>query len=289
MVQKLDKETKNIFNAICHFTLFNVKEIDDEFFKKILNFIDLSNINDREFFSNERIKKFINYDRINKKQLIRLAVRDPDILNRVNISKFKFRIKELEYFLKMWPEYVDLFNFDLKKISGDELMILLKININYGKETDFNSIKFSKYHVTELIKNFYHRDFLIVKILEIENLLDNFQIRQLILQTGNKHFSKLNLEKLNELDWYTILENRPELFQFCNIDIFEKNDCYLLTKLARFIPNVESIIIKNKDKISNLGWENLLKLDFERYYPHCCFDCLSTPTRRKFLHRLDPR
>ena len=59
--------------------------------------------------------------------------------------------------------------------------------------------------------------------------------------------------------------------------------------MARFIPDVEILIIKNKDKISNLGWENLLRIDFEKYYPHCCFDCLSNVTRNKFIHRLNPR
>jgi len=287
--QNPNKEYKNIFNAICHFTLFNVKDISDEFFKKLINFIDLSNINDREFFSNDRIKKFVNYDKINKKQLIRLAARNPEILNKVNIGKFKFKIKELEYFLKMWPEYIHLFEFDLKRVSGDELLILLKINPNYATEADFNNINFSKYHITELIKNYYHRSFIINKILELNNVLDSFQIRNLILKTGNTYFEKIRLDILNELDWYTILQNRPDLFEFCDISIFEKNDCYLLTKLARYIPEIEPYIIKNKDKISNLGWENLLHLNFERYYPLCCFDCLSYPTKKKFLYKLDPR
>jgi hypothetical protein len=286
---KLDKETQNIFNGICHFTLFNVKEIDDEFFKKLINFIDLSNINDREFFNNERVKKFVNYERINKKQLIRLATRDPEILNKVNIEKFKFKIKELEYFFKMWPEYIDMFNFDLKKVTGEELLILLRINVKYATQIDFTRIYFNKYHLTELIKNYYHRDYVINKILDLNDVLDNFQIRHLILQTGNKHLEKLDIFKLNELDWYNILQNRPDLYSYCDMEIFEKNDCYLLTKLARFIPDVEILIEKNKDKISNLGWENLLKLDFERFYPYCCFDCLSTPTRNKFIHRLTPR
>jgi len=286
---KLDRESKNIYNAICHFTLFNVKEIEDSFFEKLINFIDLSNISDREFFSNDRVKKFVNYDKLNKKQLIRLATRDPEILNKVNINKFKFKIKELDYFLKSWPEYIELFSFDLRKISGDELLILLSINIKYANEVDFLNINFSKYHLTQLIKNYYHRDFIISKVLEIDDVLDNFQIRHLILQTGAKHFSKLNFDKLNELDWFTILTNRPELFNYCDISIFEKNDCYLLTKLVKYIPDLDSTIIKNKERISNFGWENLLKLDFEKYYPYCCFDCLSYVTQKKFLHKLEPR
>lgn len=286
---QIDKETKNIYNAICHITIFSVKDIDDLFFDKLINFIDLSNINDREFFINDRIKKFVNYNKINKKQLIRLATRDPDILNKVNLDKHKFKIKELEYFLKKYPEYLSDFQLDLKSITGDELLILISINISYATETNFNNIKFNKYHITELIKNYYHRDIVINKILELNDALDNFQIRHLILQTGEKYLQRLNLQKLNELDWYTILVNRPELFMYCDVSIFEQNDCYLLTKLAKYIPQIENYVIKNKEKISNLGWENLLKLDFEKYYPYCCFDCLSFSTRQKFIHRLEPR
>lgn len=285
----LDQETKHIHNAICHFTLFNIKEIEDSFFEKLINFIDLSNINDREFLNNERLKKYVDYEKINKKQLIRLATRDPDILNKINLKKFKFKIKELEYFFKMWPEFVDFFDFDLKKLTGDELIILLDLNIKYASEIDFKSIQFNKYHITELIKNYYHREIVINKLLEIDDIFDNFQIRHLILQTGNKHLSKLKLDKLNELDWYNILTNRPDMFNFCDISIFEKNDCYLLTKLAKYIPQIEYYVLKNKEKITNLGWENLLKLDFEKYYPHCCFDCLNYSTRKKFMHKLEPR
>lgn len=285
---KIDKESKNIYNAICHFTLFNIKDIEDSFFQKLINFIDLSNINDREFFNNDRIKKYVNYEKINKKQLIRLATRDPEILNKINIKKFKFKIKELDYFLKTWPEYIEMFNFDFKKINGDEILILLSINVNYIDQIDFKYTKFNKYHLTQLVKKYYHRDKIINKILELDDVLDNFQTRHLILQTGSKHLEKLNFDKLNELDWFTILTNRPELFNYCDVSIFEKNDCYLLTKLVKYIPDLENIIIRNKDKISNIGWENLLKLDFERYYPHCCFDCLSYVTQKKFLYKLDP-
>lgn len=285
----MDKESKKIFNAICHFTLFNLKEINDDFFKKLINFVDLSNINDREFFANERLKKFVDYNRINKKQLIRLAIRDPQILNNININKFKFKIKELEYFLNLWPEYTELFKFDIKNVTADELLILLNININYVDQIDFAKIKFSKFHLTKLIKKYNHRDQIIKKILSSNELLDNYQIRNLILQTGDKYLHNLDIGKLNELDWLNILSYKPELFVHCDLQIFEKNDCYLLTKLAKYIPDVELLIIKNKEKITNLGWENLLRLDFEKYYPLCCFDCLSTVTRNKFIHKLEPR
>lgn len=284
-----NKELKNIYNAICHFILFNFKDLDDYVFKKLLDFIDLSNITDREFFNNNRIQKFINYDKLNKKHLIRLATRNPEILNKINLNKFKFKIKELENFLKLYPEFIELFNFNLKNISADELLILLNVDFKYANDVDFKLINFSKYHISEIIKKFYHRQNIINKIIELNNELDNFQKRLLINKTDELYLNKLNLENLNELDWFDILAQKPHLIDYCNLELFEKNDCFLLTKLVRYVPQVDNLIIKNKDKISNLGWENLLRLDFEKYYPYCCFDCLSYSVQKKFLDRLHPR
>ena len=70
--------------------------------------------------------------------------------------------------------------------------------------------------------------------------------------------------------------------------IFKNIKFYIVVCLISLIWGI-NMNLTNKDKISNLGWENLLHLNFERYYPLCCFDCLSYPTKKKFLYKLDPR
>ena len=287
-----ERESKNIHNAICHYTLFNCPEINDEFFRMLLEKIDLSNITDREFLSNERIRRFVNYERISKKQLVRLITRDPEILNKVNISKFRFKIKDLEYFLKLWPEYIDLFNFDTKNLSGDELLILLKVDVKYITELNLESIEFTKYQLTELIKGFQHRGAVMKRFFDskrIAGMLDNYQIRQIINLTGESYVDRLDLSRLNDLDWFEILQKNPKMLPYCDTSIFEKNDCYMLVRLIRFIPELDELVIANKDRITNLGWEKLLWYDFEKFYPLCCFDCLDYRTRKLFMHKLDPR
>ena len=287
-----ERESKNIHNAICHYTLFNCPEINDEFFRMLLDKIDLSNITDREFLSNERIRRFVNYERISKKQLVRLITRDPEILNKVNISKFRFKIKDLEYFLKLWPEYIDLFNFDTKNLSGDELLILLKVDVKYITELNLESIEFTKYQLTELIKGFQHRGAVMKRFFDskrIAGMLDNYQIRQIINLTGESYVDRLDLSRLNDLDWFEILQKNPKMLPYCDTSIFEKNDCYMLVRLIRFIPELDELVIANKDRITNLGWEKLLWYDFEKFYPLCCFDCLDYRTRKLFMHKLDPR
>lgn len=287
-----EKETKNIYNAICHYTLFGCPELPDDIFKGLLDKIDLSNITDREFLSNERIRRFVNYERISKKQLVRLITREPEILNKVNISKFRFKIKDLEYFLRLWPEYIDLFNFDTKKLSGDELLILLRVDVKYISELDLESVEFTKYQLSELIKDFQHRPTVMERALastKISNLLDNYQIRQIISLTGELYVDRLDLSKLNDLDWFEILKSNPKMLPYCDTRIFEKNDCYMLVRLIKFIPELEGLIFANKDRITNIGWEKLLWYDFEKFYPICCFDCLDHKTRRLFMHKLEAR
>lgn len=287
-----ERESKNIHNAICHYTLFNCPEINDEFFRMLLEKIDLSNITDREFLSNERIRRFVNYERISKKQLVRLITREPEILNKVNINKFRFKIKDLEYFLKLWPEYIDLFNFDTKNVSGDEFLILLRVDVKYISELNLESIDFTKYQLTELIKGFQHRGAVMQRFLDSEKvsaMLDNYQIRQIINLTGEMYVDRLDLSRLNDLDWFEILQKNPKMLPHCDTGIFEKNDCYMLVRLIKFIPELEDLVVANKEKITNLGWEKLLWYDFEKFYPLCCFDCLDYKTRKLFMHKLGPR
>lgn len=288
----ISREWKFIRNAVCYYTLMNNRDITDEFFEKLINFIDLSNLSDRDFFSNERIKKFVDYDRISKKQLIRLITRDPEIINKVNIGKFKFKIRELQYFLKMWPEYVGVFDFNMESITVDELIVLMGINMSYSEMVDFNRMSFSKYHITDFIKNFSHRQLLMNRLIDSQNFkesMDSFHIRTLLKKTGAKYIERLDISSMNEFDWFDVIKSNPEMIDYCDLSIFEKNDCYLLAKLARFTRNVVPFVEKNKEKISNLGWEHLLRVDFETYYPMCCFDCLEPKTQKLFLDRLSPR
>lgn len=290
--EHLYKEKKRIYNAICHYTLFNHPEINDDFFKKLINFIELSNIPDREFLSNKRIKAFVDYERVSKKQFLRLMIRDQEIINKINIDKFKFKVKELERFLKVRPDLIGLFNFDMSKISGDELMILLELNQNYFLEADLDSIDLSKYHITNVIKNHSKNETIMMKLLSCNSArskIDNFHARSMIIKTGKKYIEHLDISGFTEFDWFEIIKTNPELISCCDMSVFEKNDCYFLAKLARFVPTISPYIFKNKDKISNLGWEHLLRVDFETYYPMCCFDCLEPKTQRLFIDRLSPR
>ena len=124
---------------------------------------------------------------------------------------------------------------------------------------------------------------------KVSAMLDNYQIRQIINLTGERYVDRLDLSRLNDLDWFEILQKNPKMLPHCDTGIFEKNDCYMLVRLIKFIPELEDLVVANKEKITNLGWEKLLWYDFEKFYPLCCFDCLDYKTRKLFMHKLGPR
>jgi len=51
--------------------------------------------------------------------------------------------------------------------------------------------------------------------------------------------------------------------------LFLKDDCFNLVKIAGYVSEAYSLIEQNKEKISGLGWEKLLLLDFKKYSPIC--------------------
>ena len=76
-------------------------------------------------------------------------------------------------------------------------------------------------------------------------------------------------------------------FKYCNQDILVNNDCLNLIKIAHCVPEAYDLIVNNADKISGLGWEKLLKLDFKKYSEICNWSSLNN-LNFKILKKLYP-
>lgn len=258
-------------NAICHYVAFSLGDrVTDEEYYKIINFIHpntIRKIRDEDFIKNKRLRQFIDYSRLDRKQVVRLITRDITMFSQINLNDFNFSVNELEYFLANHPKYVRNFNFDLKLISGKEIIILLKADLNYLYEVDFINTKFSRLDFQDLIKYFYDIPQIIEKINP--NDLDNFLTRSLIIKTTNKYVNKLKLEKLNCLDWFEILKNCPELIQYCDIKLFETGDYFTLAQLICAVPELDYLMENHYDELSALAWEKLLLSNTEKYSNIC--------------------
>ena len=211
-----------IKNAICSYVALNLdNRLTDEQFFKFINFIDyrtLRRISDYDFIKHDRLKKFVNFSRLDRKQIIRLMTRDISIFDRVDLDFFDFSVSELEYFLASHSQYVRRFNFDTNNISGREIIILLKADLNYVYEIDFDDKRFARIDFQDIIKYFSDIEPVIEKLNF--NELDNYLTRTLIMHTKDKYINRLKLKKLNYLDWLEILKEHPDLLKYCDLSLF---------------------------------------------------------------------
>lgn len=275
---KFENEIDAIKNAICHYVIFNLSHtLDDDEYCKMINFIDpdyLKKISDDDFLKDKRLCKYIDYNRINRTQLIRLMIRDESIIEYIDLKKTEFKILELEFFLKIHPDKLKCFEFNVDNLTGREAIILLATDLNYLYEIGFEKIKFSRLELQELINNFYDVEEVINKI-DFE-LLDNFILKTIIIKTKDKYINRIDLNKLNNIDWVDILKIYPDLFCYCRPDIFtSSNGLYQLVNLVKSVDGFDHLIIENKDNLTALDWEMLLLHD-EKFIDYCNFSLFKT-------------
>lgn len=270
---KFDNEIDAIKNAICHYVVFNLAhDLSDDEYRKMINFIDadyIRKIRDDDFLHDKRLCQYIDYNRINRTQLIRLMTRDESLLEYIDIKKLNFKIVELEFFFKIHPDKLECFEFDLSKLTGREAIIILSIDLNKLYDMDFKKIQFSRLELQDMINSFWNIEEIIDRI-DFE-LLDNFILKTVILKTGDKYISRINLDKLNNIDWVDILKIYPGLFKYCNPNMFNgSNGLYQLVNLVKSVDVFDYLIIENKEKLTALDWERLLIHD-DKYIEYCDF------------------
>lgn len=260
-------------NAICSYVIFKSgNNLTNEQFKTILNFISpvtLKYIDDASFINNQRLKEFVDYKRLDRKQVIRLMTKDIHILDYIDVKFFNFSISELEFFIINHPNYIRHFNFDLTNITGKEIIILLKSDLNFIYEVNIKNTKFSRLEFQDLLKHFSHVDFIMDDINF--DKFDNFLTRMTILLTNDKYIEKLNLNKLNYLDWLEILKAYPEMLEYCDISLFKSGDYFKLAQLVCVVPELDDLLKEHYDDLSALAWEKLLSHDPYKYGPVCNF------------------
>lgn len=280
-------EIKNFIEESAIHYIFRTKhaEMPDELFKIFLNSVTLQTLDDNSFLKDKRIRNLVDWNKINRKQLIRLMTRDLTILEQVNFEDQKFNIIELEMFLKLHPEYINRIDFDFDNITVKECMVLLNIDVNAAKYMKIGLIPFNRLELQCLIKKFVLDDY-IMNSLDFNNM-DNYIKRFVLRKTGVKYLNKINLNEFNELDWVDLIQKSPMFFKYCNQDILVNNDCLNLIKIAHCVPEAYDLIVNNADKISGLGWEKLLKLDFKKYSEICNWSSLNN-LNFKILKKLYP-
>lgn len=263
-----------IKKAICHYAaLIDCRFLPEPIFKVLSEFINPNFIDDKSLLLNERVKNHIDWDKLDKMKLIRLIVRDKFILERLDLNKHDFTLRDLIPIFIMHPDLIEYFDLDYDNLSAIDAIKMLEININFLSKIDLSKYTYSKHEISKIIDSF-HKTPEIIEKLNLETL-DHYAIRTLIKKSGEKYIHKLDLKKIKALDWLEIIKVKPELIKHCDLSIFQTGDCFLLIKVVQLLPQLDYLIEENRYKISALGWESLLIHNPEKYSKYCNFESLS--------------
>jgi hypothetical protein len=263
-----------IKKAICHYAaLIDSRILPEPIFKILSKFINPNFIDDKSLLSNDRIKNHIDWDALDKMKLIRLIVRDKYVLERLDLNKHNFTLRDLIPIFIVHPDLMEYFDIDYSSLSAIDAIKLLEINNNFISKIDLGKYTYSKSEIGKILESF-HKSPEIIKMLNL-NTLDHYAIRTLLVKSGDKYIDKLDLTKLKSLDWIDILRVKPELINHCDMSIFQTGDCYLLAKIVQIFPHLDYLIEENREKISSLGWESLIIYDVERFSKYCSFESLT--------------
>ena len=272
----LDFQSKKeiIKKAICHYAaLIDSKILPEPIFKVLSKFINPNFIDDKSLLNNERVKNIIDWDKLDKLKLIRLIVRDKYIIERLDLNKHDFTLRDLIPIFIMHPDLIEHFDLDYDNLSAIDAIKMLEININFLSKIDLGKYTYSKHEISKILDSF-HKTPEIIEKLNLDTL-DHFAIRTLLKKSGEKYIHKLDLKKIKALDWMEILKSKPELLNHCDLRMFQTGDCFLLTQLIQVFPHLDYLIEENRYKISALGWESLLIHNPDKYSKYCNFELLS--------------
>lgn len=246
---------------------------------------DINSIPDDLLSLSDNIHPYIDWNKIQKQKLLRLLVRCSKIKNFVDLNRFNYTFKEISYCIKMHPELIHEFGFDLGKLEKNEIVELLKT----GREYFIDHIKFDPniFSATEaffILKSFEFNPSLMEK-LNIFNIPLNPQyLRDIIIHTGKEYIERFDLKILEPIDWINVLRSDKELIIYCDNTVFNRGDIFYLIEFVILFPEYRYMINDlNKEQITTLGWEKLLIKFGEDIVDLCDFSIITEVSWNKIL------
>ena len=105
--------------------------------------IDYETIEDRYLADDPRLYPYIHWDRLTKMQAVRMAARNLDILEYVDLKKYQYKIREVFFLIKRdFSLLFKYFNFDFENLSHDDAYFLLCL----GSEEFYEMVDVKKYN-----------------------------------------------------------------------------------------------------------------------------------------------
>lgn len=250
-------------------------ELNQMELRHLCQYVDYNKIPDRTIADNELLHDMIPWENFDRMKIVRVVARNIKLANFVDLSSYNYTIKEVKNMLKIRPVLLEKMNIDLEAICHEDAFSLLTI----GAEEISNKIDIKKYDFTaketyDIIEfnNFCDE---IVRDFDDLNKLKDYHICNIIINTGDEYFDILDLKKLTARKWLEILQIRPELFEYCDLNKFKQSDIYNSIELICLFPQENlDFLIKDRDyieELSALGWEKLIISKPNEFIDICCY------------------
>ena len=240
--------------------------------------IDYETIEDRYLADDPRLYPYIHWDRLTKMQAVRMAARNLDILEYVDLKKYQYKIREVFFLIKRdFSLLFKYFNFDFENLSHDDAYFLLCL----GSEEFYEMVDVKKYNFNfiemfNIIKAYEFDRSVIVNLNYSE--LKNYQVTEILIVTGEENLDLFDLKELSTLNWLDLLMYQPEFIYKCDFEKFIEGDPFNLVQLIVLFDKPDLTYLLDNiymSKITAFGWEKLLIARPEKFENLCDFTKLN--------------
>lgn len=268
-----------IAKAILNYTFCMYKgNFTDNELIHIFNKIDYENIEDRFLADDPRLFSYIQWDKVGKMQAVRMAARNLDVLNYVDLKKHDYTIREVFFLIKRdFNILFKYFNFDFKNLSHDDAYFILCLgNKKFYDMLDLKKYEFSFIEMISIIRAYKYERTVLIDMKYSE--LKNYQITEILINTGEESLDLFDLDCLSTLNWLDLLTYQPDFLYRCDFEKFIDGDPFNLVQLVVLFdkPDLTYLLDKiNIKKITPFGWEKLLISRPDKFSTICDFTKLN--------------
>lgn len=263
-----------IVQSLINNTLSNFNLLSDDELRYFCEIVDYSKVPDRYFVDNPRIYPFVKWDRLDKMQAVRIVIRNFDLIEKIDLKKYDYRIKEIFFLIHKKPEMLFThFNFSFDSLNHDDAFFLLCIgNEKYWNLIDVSKYKFNFIETLHIIRAYnFRRD--IIEALDYTEL-KSYQVAEILINTGEEMLDLFDVGCLTTLDWLNLLPYQPDLLYKCDFNKFIKGDPYNLIQLVVLFDSPDLTYLLDSvdpNSITPLGWEKLLIARPDKFVDTCRF------------------
>lgn len=268
-----------ILKSMLNYTFCMYKDIlGNEELMHLFKVIDYEKIEDRFLVDDSRLFPYIHWDKVGKMQAVRMATRNLEVLNYVDLKKHDYTIREVFFLIKRdFNILFKYFNFDFKNLSHDDAYFILCLGSKrFYDMLDLKKYNFSFIEMINIIRAYNYNKNVIMDMDYSE--LKSYQITEILIKTGEESLDLFDLDCLNTLNWLDLLMYQPDFLYHCDFDKFIDGDPFNLVQLVVLFDKPDLAYLLDRidlKKITPFGWEKLLISNPKKFASVCDFSKLN--------------